>query len=315
MFHLIRSKCSPVSTTGQQNDTRGKYCSPVSTPPQQNGIGGYKTPPPPQQNNTRGSNCRGGKTPPQQNGIRGPETGRQQNDTRGKYCTFINEPGFYELVFSSKLEFAKKFRQWVFTTVLSSIRKCGQYKMFDSPWNKMIMIGNETDLHYKVVQLIRNYYPDSILVAGLGENQDTEDKRLDSYKKGYTRGQPDLIILDYHKDYKGLCIEFKSPTNNYHVSEAQLKMKEKYRDNDYAFILSNDYDKITKLIHKYMAGVRIPCKYWTKAFRNKKKHWKNIIKLFIELRKTSTFDINVISKYKWQTCWRRLLIIRQNIWF
>ena len=284
MFHLIRSKCSPVSTTGQQNDTRGKYCSPVSTPPQQNGIGGYKTPP--QQNNTRGSNCRGGKTPPQQNGTRGPKTGRQQNDSRGKYCTFINEPGFYELVFSSKLEFAKKFRQWVFTTVLSSIRKCGQYKMFDSPWNKMIMIGNETDLHYKVVQLIRNYYPDSILVAGLGENQDTEDKRLDSYKKGYQQGQPDLMILDYHKDYKGLCIEFKSPTNNYHVSEAQLKMKEKYRDNDYAFILSNDYDKITKLIHKYMAGVRIPCKYCRKAFHNKK-HQINIINLFIELIKTS----------------------------
>ena len=142
--------------------------------------------------------------------------------------------------------------------------------MFDSPWNKMIMIGNETDLHYKVVQLIRNYYPDSILVAGLGENQDTEDKRLDSYKKGYTRGQPDLMILDYHKDYKGLCIEFKSPTNSYCVSEAQLKMQEKYRNNDYAFILSNDYDKISKNIHKYMAGVRIPCKYCTKAFGNKK---------------------------------------------
>ena len=182
----------------------------------------------------------------------------------------INEPGFYELVFSSKLEFAKKFRQWVFTTVLPSIPKYGQYKMFDSPWNKMIMIGNETDLHYKIVQLIRNYYPDSILVAGLGENQDTEDKRLDSYKKGYTRGQPDLMILDYHKDYKGLCIEFKSPTNSYCVSEAQLKMLEKYRNNDYAFILSNDYDKISKNIHKYMAGVRIPCKYCTKAFRNKK---------------------------------------------
>ena len=189
MFHLIRSKCSHVSKTGQQNGTRG------------------------------------------------PETGRQQNDTRGKYCTFIKEPGFYELVFSSKLEFAKKFRQWVFNTVLPSIRKYGQYKMFDSPWNKMIMIGNETDLHYKVVQLIRNYYPNSILVAGLGENQDTEDKRLDSYKKGYQRGQPDLMILDFHKDYKGLCIEFKSPTNNYCVSESQLKMKEKYRDNEYAFIL------------------------------------------------------------------------------
>ena len=49
------------------------------------------------------------------------------------------------------------------------------------------MIGNETGLHYKVVDLMRKYYPDSILVAGLGENQDTDDKRLDLYKKGYTR--------------------------------------------------------------------------------------------------------------------------------
>ena len=238
MTQFLQPKCSPGKTPGQQNNTKVK-CSP-------------------------------GKTPGQQNGTRGGKITPQQNDTRGKYCTFINEPGFYELVFGSKLVFAKTFRQWVFTTVLPSIRKYGQYKMFNNPWNKMIMIGNETDLHYKVVQLIRNYYPNSILVAGLGENQDTEDKRLDSYKKGYQRGQPDLMILDFHKDYKGLCIEFKSPTNNYCVSESQLKMKEKYRDNEYAFILSNDYDKISKLIHKYMAGVRIPCKYCSKAFKNKK---------------------------------------------
>ena len=235
---FIQPKFSPVSKTGQQNKTNVK-CSPVSKTGQQN------------------------KCCP-------PETGGQQNDTRGKYCTLINEPGFYELVFGYKLELAKKFRQWVFTTVLPSIRKFGQYKMFDSPWNKMIMISNEKELHYKVVNLIKNYYPDSLLVAGLGENQDTEEKRLDSYKKGYQRGQPDLMILDYHKDYNGLCIEFKSPTNNYEVSESQLKMKEKYKKNSYVFILSNDYDKISKLIHKYMDGVRIPCEYCSKAFRNKK---------------------------------------------
>ena len=78
----------------------------------------------------------------------------------------------------------------------------------------MIMIGNETDLHYKVVDMIRRFYPDSILAAGLGENQDTEDKRLDSYRKGYMKGQPDLMILSYHKDFIGLGIEFKSPTGN-----------------------------------------------------------------------------------------------------
>ena len=60
------------------------------------------------------------------------------------------------------------------------------------------------------------------------------------------------------------------------VSEAQLKMKEKYRNNDYAFILSNDYDKISKNIHKYMTGVRIPCKYCTKAFCNKKNIGKTL---------------------------------------
>ena len=192
------------------------------------------------------------------------------SDLRGKYFTLINESGFYSLVLSSKLETAKKFKRWITSEVLPSIRKYGQYKLFDSPWNKMIMISNERDLHYKVVNLIRNYYPDSILVAGLGENQDTEDKRLDSYNKGYQRGTPDLMVLNYHNYYKGLCIEFKSPTNNYNISEDQLKMKKKYRDNNYAFILSNDYDKISKLIHKYMAGVRIPCEYCIKAFRNKK---------------------------------------------
>ena len=225
-------------------------------------------------------NCWGRETRPQQNTSNcwGGETPPQQNDTRGKYYTFINEPCFYELVFNSKLEVAKRFRQWVFTTVLPSIRKYGQYKLFDSPWNKMIMIGNETDLHYKVVDLIRRYYPDSILVAGRGENQDTEDKRLDSYKKGYMRGQPDLMVLDYRKDYKGLCIEFKSPTNNYHVSEAQKEMKKKYVNNGYAFILSNDYDKISKNID-YMKGIRVPCKYCIKRFLNKdtlKMHYKII---------------------------------------
>ena len=236
-----------------------------------------------------GSNTRGPKTGPVAPNTRGPKTGPVGSNTRGpktgpvapsgSMCTYINESGFYSLVLSSKLETAKKFKRWITSEVLPSIRKYGQYKLFDSPWNKMIMISNERDLHYKVVNLIRNYYPDSILVAGLGENQDTEDKRLDSYKKGYQRGTPDLMVLNYHNYYKGLCIEFKSPTNNYNISEDQLKMKKKYRDNDYAFILSNDCDKISKLIHKYMDGVRIPCEYCTKAFTTKEKleiHYKVI---------------------------------------
>ena len=143
----------------------------------------------------------------------------------------------------------------------------------------MITIGNETDLHYNVVDLIRRYYPDTILVTGLEENQNTEDKRLDSYKKGYMGGQPDLLVLDYHKDYKCLGIEFKSPTGNYYVSEVQKEMKKKYVNNGDAFILSNDYDKINKNIHEYMKGIRVPCKYCIKQFLNRdtlKMHYKVI---------------------------------------
>ena len=60
-----------------------------------------------------------------------------------------------------------------------------------------------------------------------GENEDTPTKRINSWKKGYQKGQPGIIITNYHKEYSGLCIEFKSPTNNYQISEAQREMKKK----------------------------------------------------------------------------------------
>ena len=100
-------------------------------------------------------------------------------------AVFINEPGFYELVFNSKLDSARIFRQWVFTYVLPSIRKYSFYELFDNPNNKMFKIGNETDLHIKVVEMIRKCYSKAFMIAGLGELQDTSDKRKQAWKKGY----------------------------------------------------------------------------------------------------------------------------------
>ena len=53
-------------------------------------------------------------------------------------------------------------------------------------------------------------------------------------------------------------------------------MKERYKENCYKFIFSNDYDYICKELHEYMAGVRFPYKYCCKAYLNKetlKKHY------------------------------------------
>ena len=131
----------------------------------------------------------------------------------------------------------KNSRDWVFPQASPSIRKYGQYKLFDNPNNHMFRIENETDLHTKVVQYIRQFYSGAILIAGFGENQD-DTKRINSWKKGYQKGQPDIIIMNNHMNYSGFCIRFKSPTNNYQVSEAQLEMKGKYKENGYKFIIS-----------------------------------------------------------------------------
>ena len=65
----------------------------------------------------------------------------------------------------------------------------------------MFKIENEADLHYKVVQYIRRFYPEAI-IAGLGENQkDSSEKSIKSWRKGYMKGQPDIIIMNNHKEY------------------------------------------------------------------------------------------------------------------
>lgn len=43
------------------------------------------------------------------------------------HSVWINESGLYSLIFGSKLEGAKKFKRWVTSEVLPSIRKKGQY--------------------------------------------------------------------------------------------------------------------------------------------------------------------------------------------
>lgn len=53
-----------------------------------------------------------------------------QGDLGGKQqMTIINESGVYALVFGSKLPSAKKFKRWVTSEVLPTLRKTGGYKM------------------------------------------------------------------------------------------------------------------------------------------------------------------------------------------
>lgn len=49
--------------------------------------------------------------------------------TQNTKILIINESGLYSLIFGSKMDFAKKFKKWVTSEVLPSIRKTGSYSI------------------------------------------------------------------------------------------------------------------------------------------------------------------------------------------
>ena len=182
---------------------------------------------------------------------------------------YLSESGLYSLVLRSKLESAKEFKRWVTSQVLPSIRKTGRYDYcMNYKYSNMLTfkIENETDLHVKVVSFLKKRYPHSLFTVTLGENQDTVHKRIDSFKKGYLRGSPDLIINNLHKHYTGFCIEFKNPKGNGVLSPDQSMMLRQYQNNGFKTLVSNDYDQIIEQIIEYFRDVRIKCSYCLRRF-------------------------------------------------
>ena len=186
-----------------------------------------------------------------------------------KSTIFINESGLYSLIFGSKLESAKSFKRWVTSEVLPSIRKTGSYDYsMNHRYNNTLTfkIENETDLHVKVVSFLKKRYPHSPFTVTLGENQDTAFKRIDSFKKGYLRSSPDMIINNLHKHYTGFCIEFKSPKGNGVLSPDQSMMLRQYQTNGFKTLVSNDYDQMIEQIIEYFRDVRLLCSHCLRRF-------------------------------------------------
>ena len=199
---------------------------------------------------------------------RGPQIRAPVKNEQGG-SIFINESGLYSLIFGSKLESAKAFKRWVTKDVLPSIRKTGRYDYcMNHKYNNTLTfkIENQTDFHVKVVSFLKKRYPHSLFTVTLGENQDTVHKRIDSFKKGYLRGSPDLIINNLHKHYTGFCIEFKSPKGNGVLSPDQSMILLQYQNNGFKILVSNDYDQIIEQIIEYFRDVRLLCSHCPRRF-------------------------------------------------
>ena len=215
---------------------------------------------------------------------RGPQIRAPFKNEQGG-SIFINESGLYSLIFGSRLESAKVFKRWVTKDVLPSIQKTGRYYYcIDHKYNNTLTfkIENEMDLHVKVVSFLKKRYPHSLFTLTLGEHQDTAFKRINSFKNGYLRGSPDLIINNLHKHYTGFCIEFKSPKGNSVLSPDQPMILLQYQNNGFKTLVSNDYDQIIEQIIEYFRDVRILCSYCPRRFisyQSLKNHIKGFHKI------------------------------------
>ena len=127
-------------------------------------------------------------------------------------------------------------------------------------------IENETDLHVKVVSFLKKRFPHSLFMVTLGENQCTRAMRIDSNKKGYLRGSPDLIINNLHKHYTGFASEFKNPNGKGILSPDQSMMLRQYQNNGFKTLVSNYYDHIIEQLIEYFRDVRIKCPYCSRKF-------------------------------------------------
>ena len=198
-----------------------------------------------------------------------PELGRVEQGLLN--TIYINESGLYSLILSSNLPTAKGFKRWVTSEVLPSIRKHGVYKKEYTRQMLIFECKTESDLHQKVIDYLRKK-GDILFNSSLGELQDTQTKRLDCWKMGYTAGICDLFIYENHQKYNGMAIEFKSPTGRGYTSDKQKAVIKKLRNNNWKVIVSNDYDLITDEIYRYILEctniIRPLCRSCGRSYKN-----------------------------------------------
>lgn len=77
--------------------------------------------------------------------------GIQDNNNHIQQMVVVNEAGMYSLIFGSKLPSAKKFKKWVTSEVLPTIRKTGSYGK-QLPQNPIELL----ELHYEAIRHVDN---------------------------------------------------------------------------------------------------------------------------------------------------------------
>lgn len=196
--------------------------------------------------------------------------------------TIINESGLYSLIMSSKLPDARKFKRWVTSEVLPTIRKTGGYVANDDLFISTYLpsADDATKLLFKTtLETMRNLneqneklkqeveYKENVIV-GLVKDIDLADKRqriTQIVRKG--QGNGSAISARYALLYS----EFEK---KYHVN---LSVRlENYR-NCYKPNLKNNLDLIDRQMNMIPELYEICCKLFENEYNEIMKTWQSAI--------------------------------------
>ena len=120
----------------------------------------------------------------------------------------------------------------------------------------MLSIKREFDLHTEVVKFVREKYPDAVMVPGLGEFQESGEPRMKAWQKGYTSGQPDLLLIhpSHCTGYIGFAIEFKHPWGKSFTTENQDAYLRKLRAMGVKTMVSHKFTDIVVALAHYFGS-------------------------------------------------------------
>lgn len=140
--------------------------------------------------------------------------------------TVINESGLYSLILSSKLPTSKKFKHWVTSEVLPSIRKTGSYNLpdFNNPAEAARAWANEYEAKQKLltenkVMKPKAEYFDCLVDRNLLTNFRTTAKEFHMKQKQFI----DWLLKNkfVYRDQKGSLQPYSEYADYFHVKDVK----------------------------------------------------------------------------------------------
>lgn len=118
-----------------------------------------------------------------------------------------------------------------------------------------VEIKDEYDLQKEAIKYLKK--TDLLFTClGLPEFLDTDEKRIEATKRGYTVGSPDLVIFTPNQFYNILCVEFKAPSGFGELSKKQIKILQKLEDESKAKVcVLNNFADFVEIIVKYIHNI------------------------------------------------------------